>query len=54
MPNPTFGYSATNVSRLLSDMEPWTNGFTLDVPIETAGKRKYRAAQAQALVNARP
>ena len=52
VPNPTVGYSATNVSRLLGDMPPWANGFTFDVPIETAGKRGHRVAQAQALVNA--
>ena len=51
-PNPTVGFSATNISRLLGGASPWTNGFTLDVPIETAGKRGQRIAQAQALVNA--
>lgn len=52
VPNPVLGYSATNVSRLLGDMAPWANGFTFDVPIETAGKRGHRVAQAQASVNA--
>ncbi len=51
-PNPTLGFSATNISRLLGGASPWANGFTLDVPIETAGKRGRRIAQAQALVNA--
>ena len=51
-PNPTVAFSATNISRLLGGASPWTNGFTLDVPIETAGKRGQRIAQAQALVNA--
>ncbi len=51
-PNPTVGFSATNISRLLGGASPWANGFTLDVPIETAGKRGQRIAQAQALVNA--
>lgn len=51
-PNPTFGFSATNISRLLGGMEPWATGFTLDVPIETAGKRGQRVAQAQAMANA--
>jgi cobalt-zinc-cadmium efflux system outer membrane protein len=50
-PNPTIGYSATNTSRLLGGVPPWTNGFILDVPIETAGKRGHRIAQAQALLN---
>ena len=51
-PNPSLAFSATNVSRLLGGASPWANGFTLDVPIETAGKRGQRVAQAQALVNA--
>lgn len=51
-PNPTVGFSATNISRLLGGASPWTNGFTLDVPIETAGKRGQRIAQALALRNA--
>ena len=51
-PNPTLAFDATNISRLLGGASPWTNGFTLDVPIETAGKRGQRVAQAQALVNA--
>ena len=51
-PNPTLTFDATNISRLLGGASPWTNGFTLDVPIETAGKRGHRVAQAQALVNA--
>ena len=51
-PNPSLAFSATNISRLLGGASPWANGFTLDVPIETAGKRGHRVAQAQALVNA--
>lgn len=51
-PNPSLGFSATNTARLLGGASPWTNGFTLDVPVETAGKRRHRIAQAQALVNA--
>jgi outer membrane protein TolC len=51
-PNPSVGFSATNISRLLGGASPWTTGFTLDVPIETAGKRGQRIAQAQALANA--
>ena len=51
-PNPTLAFSATNVSRLLGGASPWLNGFTLDVPVETAGKRGQRIAQAQALLNA--
>jgi outer membrane protein TolC len=51
-PNPSLGFSSTNTARLLAGASPWTNGFILDVPIETAGKRGHRIAQAQALVNA--
>ncbi len=51
-PNPSLGFSATNISRLLGGASPWANGFALDVPVETAGKRGQRVAQAQALVNA--
>ena len=51
-PNPSFGFSATNIARLLGGASPWTTGFTLDVPIETAGKRGYRVAQSQAVANA--
>jgi outer membrane protein TolC len=51
-PNPSVGFSATNISRLLGGASPWTTGFTLDIPLETAGKRGHRVAQAQALANA--
>ena len=51
-PNPvlavTPGYSA-NPPR---DVSPWFPSVTLDVPIETAGKRRYRVAHAQHLSNA--
>ncbi|MEA9976911.1 MULTISPECIES: TolC family protein [unclassified Pseudomonas] len=32
-------------------IKPWTYGLALDIPIETAGKRGYRVAQAQQLSN---
>lgn len=45
-PNPTlslpFQYTA-------SAPKPWTYGLSLDIPIETAGKRGYRVAQAEQL-----
>lgn len=48
-PNPTlqlpFGYT---VDAKNGDT-PWTYGINLDIPIETAGKRGYRVAQAQQL-----
>jgi outer membrane protein TolC len=46
MPNPTLAYApqfATNPG----DVNPWTLGFTFDVPIETAGKREHRIQQAK-------
>lgn len=33
-------------------IKPWTYGLALDIPIETAGKRGYRVAQAQKLSDA--
>lgn len=33
-------------------IKPWTYGLSLDIPIETAGKRGYRVAQAQQLSDA--
>ncbi|WP_448123727.1 TolC family protein [Pseudomonas veronii] len=33
-------------------IKPWTYGLSLDIPIETAGKRVYRVAQAQQLSDA--
>lgn len=47
-PNPSVGvvpgYNTTE-----SIPSPWLINFTFDVPIETAGKRSYRVAQAQHL-----
>ena len=51
-PNPTLGWSPTFAADSAPGISPWTLGFTLDVPIETVGKRGYRIAQAQALANA--
>ena len=50
-PNPTAGFSPTYNSDTAAGVSPWTLGFTLDVPIETAGKRGYRVAQAQHAAN---
>jgi outer membrane protein TolC len=50
-PNPTFGFSPTFSEPPIEFFSPWTLGFTLDVPIETAGKRGYRIGQAQYLAN---
>ncbi len=50
-PNPTFGIGPTYDANPASGVSPWTLGFTLDWPIETAGKRSYRLAQAQHVAN---
>lgn len=51
-PNPTASFSPTFAADSAAGISPWTLGFSLDVPIETAGKRGYRIAQAQHLANA--
>ncbi len=50
-PNPTFGFSPTYDADAGAGVSPWTLGFTLDLPLETAGKRGYRLAQAQHAAN---
>jgi cobalt-zinc-cadmium efflux system outer membrane protein len=53
-PNPTLGvspaYNSTTGNN--ASISPWIVGATLDVPIETAGKRDYRVAQARQLSEA--
>lgn len=51
-PNPSAGFSPTYHGNPAAGVSPWTLGFSLDVPIETAGKRGDRIAQAQQLANA--
>ncbi|MEO6993095.1 MAG: TolC family protein [Lacunisphaera sp.] len=50
-PNPTIGFSPTFDFNPVDGVSPWTLGFTLDFPIETAGKRGYRVAQASERIN---
>ena len=50
-PNPTLGV-APALSTSVYDPSPWLVTPTLDVPIETAGKRGHRIAQAKALSEA--
>ncbi len=50
-PNPTIGFSPAYDADPVSGLSPWTLGFTLDWPIETAGKRSYRIAQARHTAN---
>jgi len=51
-PNPALALSPTYDTTAEPGISPWTLGFTFDIPIETAGKRGYRIAQAQHLANA--
>ncbi|MDP9011920.1 MAG: TolC family protein [Pseudomonadota bacterium] len=51
-PNPTFTSPSSYSGRPLEFFSPWTLGFTLDVPLETGGKRGYRVAEARDLANA--
>ena len=52
-PNPSVafapGYNATTPAGLIT---PWILSFDFDIPIETAGKRGYRLAQARHLTDA--
>jgi outer membrane protein, heavy metal efflux system len=47
--NPSLGYNVTTPASL---MTPWILTFDFDIPIETAGKRGYRLAQARHLTDA--
>lgn len=48
-PNPSLTFSPKFNADTVGGLSPWTLGLNLDLPIETAGKRGYRVAQAQAL-----
>lgn len=51
-PNPTAGVSFQRSENPPAGVSPWTNGLSLDFPIETAGKRHYRVETAQRLAQA--
>lgn len=51
-PNPSVGFSPQLNASAASGLSPWTYGFTFDLPIETAGKRGRRIAQAKNLSEA--
>jgi outer membrane protein, heavy metal efflux system len=51
-PNPALAVSPTYDTTAEPGISPWTLGFTLDIPIETAGKRGYRMTRARQLANA--
>jgi len=49
-PNPTISFAPEDVTR--TSIFPWVLGGSFDVPIETAGKRRFRLAQAGSLSEA--
>jgi cobalt-zinc-cadmium efflux system outer membrane protein len=49
-PNPTISFAPEYVTR--TNVFPWVLGGSFDVPIETAGKRRFRLAQAENLSEA--
>jgi cobalt-zinc-cadmium efflux system outer membrane protein len=51
-PNPSLQFPLAYTSNAKAGESPYTYGLGLDIPIETAGKRGYRVAQAQQLSNA--
>jgi outer membrane protein, heavy metal efflux system len=52
-PNPTIGFTPQyDINPGSGIPSPWILDFKLDIPIETAGKRGYRIAQANHLVEA--
>ncbi len=51
-PNPTVGLSPTYAAKVSPGVSPWILGFNFDIPIETAGRRQDRMAQAAALIHA--
>lgn len=51
-PNPTVALSPTYAAKAGPGISPWILGFNFDIPIETAGRREDRMAQAAALMRA--
>lgn len=51
-PNPSASFIPTRVANPANGESPWLAGFTLDIPIETAGKRGRRMEHARELANA--
>ena len=51
-PNPSIGFLPQYNVNAVSGVSPWILDFTFDIPIETAGKRGYRIAQAKYLSEA--
>lgn len=46
-PNPSVSLSPEYVTNPASGTKPWIMGFSFDIPVETAGKRGYRIAEAK-------
>jgi cobalt-zinc-cadmium efflux system outer membrane protein len=51
-PNPTIGFTPGYNLNAVTAVSPWIPGTTIDVPIETAGKRGKRIAQSRQLAEA--
>lgn len=52
LPNPTVAVSPAYAAQSPAGMSPWLLGFDFDIPIQTAGRREDRMAQAAALTQA--
>ncbi len=46
-PNPAFSFSPGRNENSAGGVTPWILGYALDIPVELAGKRGYRTAEAQ-------
>lgn len=51
-PNPSFDFIPGFNADAAGGISPWTLGLSLDIPIETAGKRGYRISRARHLSDA--
>ena len=51
-PNPTLGLTPGYNLSAMSGVTPWIPGVTLDLPVETAGKRGHRVTHARQLAEA--
>jgi len=46
-PNPSVGFTPQYNVNAAGGISPWILNFSLDIPLETAGKRGYRIARAE-------
>ena len=51
-PNPNVGFTPAYNANAASGVSPWILGLTVDIPLETAGKRRYRMRRATQLAEA--